>query len=57
MDGAEADGQVFASDGDDVVIGHGAFQGAKGVVVGGLAEGGDEHAAVGDEEVGVAGGN
>ena len=55
MHRAEAPDQIDGMDADDLAVGEEAGQGVQSDAVGRVVEGRDEHEAVGDVEVGVAG--
>ena len=56
VEGAEAPDEVGAVDAGDRAVGEAVGEGVEGDAVVGVVEGGDEDEAVGDVEVGVAGG-
>ena len=56
VEGAEAPDEVDGVDADDFAVGEAGGDDVEGVAVVGVVEGGDEDQAVGDVEVGVAGG-
>ena len=56
MQRAQAEDEIDAVDADDLPVGEKLGQGVQGDPIGGVVEGGNQNEAVGDVEVGIAGG-